>query len=191
MIPVIYVYTKSYRDARRLFNTMYRPGIDKEMLCTEELWEDGEPLQITRDTEIWLILKNKTGEGNITERERKAAIEYIKCYRKMDEDMFNTAPQGSVSYFATKKCLSYWDMAIKALEQSGWIPTAERLPENDGVYFVTTVDKGQVQMHVFNHEGNSEEYWRRCNKAWMPLPEPYRAESEDECLDDRPTESGS
>ena len=50
MIPVIYVYTKSYRDARRLFNTMYRPGIDKEMLCTEELWEDGEPLQITRDT---------------------------------------------------------------------------------------------------------------------------------------------
>lgn len=24
----------------------------------------------------------------------------------------------------------------------------------------------------------SEEYWMRCNKAWMPMPEPYR-EGED------------
>jgi hypothetical protein len=56
-----------------------------------------------------------------------------------------------------------------------WIPATERLPEEDGVYLVTT-SKGQVQVHVFNHNGNSEEYWMRCNKAWMPLPEPYRGE---------------
>ena len=55
----------------------------------------------------------------------------------------------------------------------GWISVEDRLPENDGVYLVTTVDKGQVQLHVFNHNGNSEEYWKRCNKAWMPLPKPY------------------
>jgi len=56
-----------------------------------------------------------------------------------------------------------------------WIPVTERLPEEDGLYFVTT-SKGQVQVHVFNHNGNSEEYWMRCNKAWLPLPEPYREE---------------
>ena len=53
-----------------------------------------------------------------------------------------------------------------------WIPCSERLPE-DGLYLVTT-SKGQVQVHVFSHNGNSEEYWMRCNKAWMPLPEPYK-----------------
>ena len=55
-----------------------------------------------------------------------------------------------------------------------WIPCSERLPE-DGLYLVTT-SKGQVQVHVFSHNGNSEEYWMRCNKAWMPLPEPYKGE---------------
>jgi len=54
-----------------------------------------------------------------------------------------------------------------------WIPCSERLPEEDGLYLVTT-SKGQVQVHVFRHNGNSEEYWMRCNKAWMPLPEPYK-----------------
>lgn len=40
MIRIIYVYTCTYYEAKRLFNTLYRPGIDKEILCTEELWED-------------------------------------------------------------------------------------------------------------------------------------------------------
>lgn len=54
-----------------------------------------------------------------------------------------------------------------------WIPVTERLPTEDGLYLVTT-SKGQVQMHVFSHYGNSEEYWMRCNKAWMKLPAPWK-----------------
>ena len=56
MKPVIYVYAESYYDAKRLFNTLYRPCIDKGSLCTEELWEGGECLEIERDTEVWRIL---------------------------------------------------------------------------------------------------------------------------------------
>lgn len=67
-------------------------------------------------------------------------------------------------------------MAIKALEEPQWIPVAERLPE-DGLYLVTT-SKGQTQVQVFSHNGNSEEYWMRCNKAWMPEPEPWRGDEE-------------
>ena len=59
-----------------------------------------------------------------------------------------------------------------------WIPCDERLPEEDGVYIVTT-SKGQVQLHVFNTKGNSKEYWMRCNKAWMPLPEPFKEATDD------------
>jgi hypothetical protein len=47
----------------------------------------------------------------------KQAIEYIKKYRELDEKLYNTAPKGTVSSIATNKCLEFWDMAIKALEQ--------------------------------------------------------------------------
>ena len=53
----------------------------------------------------------------MTREEREAAIAYIKGYRKLDEDLHNTAPKDSISYYATDKCLKYWDMAIKALSQ--------------------------------------------------------------------------
>lgn len=67
-------------------------------------------------------------------------------------------------------------MALSSAQpEQRWIPCSERLPEEDGLYLVTT-NKGQTQAHVFNHNGNSQEYWMRCNKAWMPLPEPYQAE---------------
>ena len=59
-----------------------------------------------------------------------------------------------------------------------WIPCSEKLPEEDGLYLVTT-SKRQTQVHVFSHNGNSEEYWMRCNKAWMPLPEPYEGEKDE------------
>jgi len=60
----------------------------------------------------------------MTGEEREAAIAYIKGYRKLDEDLHNTAPKDSISYYATEKCLKYWDMAIRALEQEPW---SERL----------------------------------------------------------------
>ena len=47
------------------------------------------------------------------------AINYLKSYRKLDEKTHNMSPKDSVSYFATDKCLKYWDMAIKALKQYG------------------------------------------------------------------------
>ena len=45
------------------------------------------------------------------------AINYLKTYRKIDEKTHNMSPKDSVAYFATNKCLKYWDMAIQALEQ--------------------------------------------------------------------------
>ena len=54
-----------------------------------------------------------------------------------------------------------------------WIPVTERLPEESGLYQVT--DRwGNVVRYVFNTNGGSVDYWKRCVKAWMPLPEPYK-----------------
>lgn len=53
----------------------------------------------------------------MTREEREEAISYIKLYRRLDENLHNTAPKNSVSYYATDKCLKYWDAAIHALSQ--------------------------------------------------------------------------
>ena len=70
------------------------------------------------------------------------------------------------------------DEVRKALENiPQWIPVTERLPEESGLYQVTDM-QGDVVRYVFNANEGSEEYWRRCAKAWMPLPEPYKGVTE-------------
>lgn len=67
---------------------------------------------------------------------------------------------------------------LDELEQNPrWIPVTEKLPEKDAFYLVTE-KSGRVCTYVF-HKGNSEEYWKRCAVAWMPLPKPYGLESEE------------
>ena len=60
-----------------------------------------------------------------------------------------------------------------------WIPCSERLPEKPNMYTVTD-SKGDVVRFVFYDTESSREYWLRCAKAWMPLPEPYQEEGEAE-----------
>lgn len=56
-----------------------------------------------------------------------------------------------------------------------WILCSERLPEKPNMYTVTD-SKGDVARFVFTNTESSREYWLRCAKAWMPLPEPWRGE---------------
>lgn len=67
-----------------------------------------------------------------------------------------------------------FDMAIKALENSRWIPCSERLP-NKGQYVLVSTDENRVITATF--EGD---YWGSVFDldweevlAWMPLPKPY------------------
>lgn len=90
---------------------------------------------------------------------------------------------------------------IKALEQTRWIPVSERLPEygvavltHDGICYC--VEKRIPAIRDDNGDPISGEWWvsddyDESNSeyypnlrdgaciAWMPLPEPYRAESEE------------
>ena len=100
--------------------------------------------------------------------------------------------------------LEAFDKAIKALEQEPkWIPVWERLPEKRGDYLVTqkatftdyeyisvigyALNLYDVDEYDFAdkkrsgwYEYDSEWGYRELDDviAWMPLPEPYKAESE-------------
>ena len=96
------------------------------------------------------------------------------------------------------------DVAIKAIDQVAktgrWIPCSERLPEKGGQYLVTRVPKtcGNLwnRVYIVNYSDlmglRKERIWWSGNVgkidfesyddvlAWMPLPEPYKAEMESE-----------
>lgn len=79
-----------------------------------------------------------------------------------------------------------------------WIPCTERLPKDGDTYLVTIEYKGEViGVDVASYspvDGYIDKHWETFNdwkedddtcyhvSAWMPLPKPYKAESEDkEC----------
>ena len=87
-------------------------------------------------------------------------------------------------------------IAIKALEQTKWIPVSERLPESEGYghYFLCCLENGIIRIlgysnilttrcpKGFYYEEENGTTWRQDINpviAWMPLPQPYKAESEE------------
>ena len=90
--------------------------------------------------------------------------------------------------------------AIELLEQTRWIPISERLPEANGRYLVTrglnACGSMWNRVYIINYSDlmglKSERIWWDGNVgksdfkriddvvAWMLLPEPYKAESEEE-----------
>ena len=85
------------------------------------------------------------------------------------------------------------DMAIQALEQTKWIPVSERLPE-DGrpvLIYAWNVHHVIARYDEFRTENGYKKCWVTADAwngnteinhdviAWMPLPEPYKAESEE------------
>lgn len=99
--------------------------------------------------------------------------EEVKKYRELSGD---TNPNTSISRIG-----GYLDGYEKALEETRWIPIGERLPEKPGTY-MTTIDYGYGkyglavgQRYYYGSLGWNDD----CVIAWMPLPEPYKAESED------------
>jgi len=78
------------------------------------------------------------------------------------------------------------DMAMTALEQEPrWIPVFERMPKDGQNVLFCDIDedimigyhlKGEPDTH-FSQDGSFE--GMKNVKAWMPLPEPYKAESEE------------
>ena len=75
----------------------------------------------------------------------------------------------------------YWVRKAPTIERPQWIPCSERLPEEQGQYYVSGGNK--VWICDFLIFSNSKGGW--CNnvsnpvvEAWMPLPEPYKKEGE-------------
>lgn len=72
------------------------------------------------------------------------------------------------------------------IEYSPWIPVSERMPEENGFYLATCDGEicgedepisGMAEFENGKWVDDEDDY--QCVLAWMPLPEPYKAESEE------------
>ncbi len=108
---------------------------------------------------------------------RERAIEVLKAWDLNWSDEF-TANEFEQAFA----------MAISALSEikEKWIPISERLPEkNEWVLVSIKQPSGncyQEIMRIDKYRGlwtDNFDYYADYVKAWMPLPEPYKAESED------------
>lgn len=93
---------------------------------------------------------------------------------------------GGVADRGTDKAIN---MAIKALEQpeQRWVPwDSGKFPEESGTYTVTAYDGVTKRVTYATYQKRlkrweltgARAYWRVL--AWMPLPEPYQKEGEQE-----------
>ena len=135
------------------------------------------------------------------------AIENLKgCVCGYEVDNYGK-PNGNVTADLTQETI---EMAIKALEQTSWIPVSERLPEDLEPVNITWVNhEPEPYYHDIKNKNfvatgihyRGQWYWYSTTcadylgeygsndidkvddaveiVAWMPLPKPYKAESED------------
>ena len=113
---------------------------------------------------------------NLTNEEAIEQLRLINAFIGYDKDSY-----------VVKRMQAALDMAIKALEQTSWIPVSERLPEKDGFYLATCDGEICGEDEPFsglaefeNGKWTDDEEGYQCVLAWQPLPQPYKAESEDE-----------
>jgi hypothetical protein len=82
----------------------------------------------------------------------------------------------------TKEKLEAYEMAIKALEQTRWIPVSERLPEDKQQILISISWDNDIH-EVRQGDRDYIDYWRHFNHitsiAWMPLPNSYRGGESD------------
>ena len=83
-------------------------------------------------------------------------------------------------------------MAVDALNSSEklnkWIPVSKRLPEENGRYLCTVgTDYRNPREMYYEPKGKNNRTWTSLDRtyvedcfviAWMPLPQPYKVESE-------------
>lgn len=127
--------------------------------------------------------KENTVKTQAGKRGIRMTIKEIIDGLKFTVDMFFLDPSTGETYTEPRNDMDKTTIdacrgAIELLEQIRWIPVSERLPEEDGCYLVTTTGTNNDIIDIAYY---TDGIWHKASriKAWQPLPESYKAESEE------------
>jgi len=130
--------------------------------------------RLTHDEALELchILEQKYCEDCVS---RKAVLDTLnKMDSVLDEDR-------TVETYKELLTACYNDLpSVTPEHKKEWIPCSERLPKEEGLYLVSVKNEHdrRYSKTCWFH-GDDNWFARQDVVAWMPLPEPYKAESEE------------
>lgn len=132
-------------------------------------------------------IKKKTKENILcflAEHDAEICRQTIDKIRKFIKAEGNPYGKPMMEFEECKKILRYLDaMEAKVLDVAEhdamkWIPCSERLPEEEGLYVVSTnCGEGAVVVAFYAY---GSPYWDEYVTAWMPKPEPYKEQTNGE-----------
>ena len=85
---------------------------------------------------------------------------------------------GSVSQMVSVSKIKELPSVTQQQKVGGWIPVSERLPEIGQYILCSLIKAKDVKHRVIICEYKREVWWSYVT-AWMPLPQPYKGESEE------------
>ena len=150
--------------------------LDEAIKHCEEVAEDNECTAHSLTKDGWQEHFDNLTRGKETE------------YKNVRDEMANSCLECAEEH----RQLAEWLKELKQLrEQTRWIPTSERLPKageyvgDVDKYYLVQNEYGDMLVARYTHS----EYWEQIYQlqpigdkivAWMPLPKPYMAESEED-----------
>ena len=99
--------------------------------------------------------------------------------------------EGFINEYTSREKLEFINLELDGLkhipsvtpQEPRWIPTSERLPEEDGEYYTTIYDTDEdyLYMDIAELEDGIWQYKDYIKVlAWMPLPKPYEPQESEE-----------
>lgn len=117
-------------------------------------------------------LKEKR-EYHLKERARNHWGDSYLCLKHLYEaDAFAEAIE------IVKQVVEEYGKDTNVPSNDGWIPTSERMPEEEGYYLVSYGKDTQVYVEGYNGKWFDEHFYYRQPKAWTYCPEPYQPKGE-------------
>jgi len=148
----------------------------------QKIWEDEQqPCEdcISREDLIGTmhVIMDDAIIGN--EDENYECLDDIKQqYIEIAKGMKSVQPK-PIFYPICEDCNTKMDKIRRAYDKCRWIPCSERFPEREGWYLISLGDKTYGGADVDMYCDGWVKYGTHV-LAWMPLPEPYKAESDKE-----------
>ena len=138
-----------------------------DLYCVEGICREAEEMAIK-------ALEQEPCEDAIS---RQAVLSLLH-FRRNDEDKID-------GYVKTKDIINL--LSVTTQPKTDWITISERLPEDESRVLVTiqTPMRSKVRSGMFENKrfyNDNGDTWKITDKevkAWMPLPQPYKAESEE------------
>lgn len=127
------------------------------------------------------LLPNPCGECSFVDNDRFIPKDdEVKKMLKSEIIEFEQLSGENAEITSISRIGGFLDGYHKAMEKQQWIPCADKLPEKTDTY-IATLDYGKLGLGVGQryYLGGPLGWNDDCVIAWMPMPEPYKEETDE------------